>query len=91
MELKFLCPYWGCEGIAAEQFVARVLAAGFDGAEINFLMTMSLLQPFNVRLVKITLLWLLNSGWPLKQNRLHSTELGLMRDYAFLLLLTLCL
>ena len=36
MELKFLCPYWGCEGIAAEQFVARVLAAGFDGAEINF-------------------------------------------------------
>jgi len=36
MELKFLCPYWGSEGIAAEKFVANVTDAGFDGAEINF-------------------------------------------------------
>ncbi|MGS0496544.1 hypothetical protein ACU8V4_04750 [Pseudoalteromonas mariniglutinosa] len=36
MKLKFLCPYWGCEGTAADEFVAKVLDAGFAGAEINF-------------------------------------------------------
>lgn len=36
MKLRFLCPYWGCEGTAADEFVAKVLDAGFDGAEINF-------------------------------------------------------
>lgn len=36
MKLKFVCPYWGQEGISGNDFVEKVILAGYDGAEINF-------------------------------------------------------
>lgn len=35
MEIEFLCPYWGQEGIDGDAFVNKVLEAGYNGAEIN--------------------------------------------------------
>lgn len=35
MELKFVCPYWGQEGISGNDFVKKVIDSGYDGAEIN--------------------------------------------------------
>ncbi len=35
MELKYLCPYWGREGGSIESFIDDVVAAGYDGIEIN--------------------------------------------------------
>ncbi|MFN7776175.1 MAG: hypothetical protein ACK5PA_08365, partial [Flavobacterium sp.] len=36
MEIRYLCPYWGCEAMSASEFLNRALAHGYDGVEINF-------------------------------------------------------
>ena len=36
MEIKYLCTYWGSEGLSAKVFLDKVLSNGFDGVEINF-------------------------------------------------------
>lgn len=36
MEIKYLCTYWGSEGLSAKAFLDKVLSHGFDGVEINF-------------------------------------------------------
>lgn len=36
MEVKYICTYWGQEGITGDDFVKKVKDAGYDGAEINF-------------------------------------------------------
>jgi hypothetical protein len=35
MEIKFVCPYWGQEGILPSDFFTRILQEGYDGVEIN--------------------------------------------------------
>jgi len=35
MHIKFLCPYWGMEGIPAREFIEKVVEAGYDGVEVN--------------------------------------------------------
>ena len=35
MQLKYVCPYWGQEGIAPKEFLHKVVAEGYDGVEIN--------------------------------------------------------
>lgn len=36
MDIKYLCTYWGSEGLSAKAFLDKVLSHGFDGVEINF-------------------------------------------------------
>jgi sugar phosphate isomerase/epimerase len=36
MQTKFICTYWGCEGLSAKAFLDKSLRAGYDGVEINF-------------------------------------------------------
>ena len=36
MDIKYLCTYWGSEGLSAKAFLVKVLTHGFDGVEINF-------------------------------------------------------
>lgn len=36
MKLKFLFPYWGSEGMSADDFVAFCVREQFDGIEVNF-------------------------------------------------------
>lgn len=35
MKLKFICPFWGSESLSAVDFLSRVKADGYDGAEVN--------------------------------------------------------
>lgn len=35
MEIRYCCPYWGCENLDAETFIRQVLVAGYQGIEIN--------------------------------------------------------
>ncbi len=35
MEIKFLCPYWGMEGTPAQEFIEKVVKAGYEGVEVN--------------------------------------------------------
>ena len=36
MDIKYLCTYWGSEGLSAKEFLEKVLSHGCDGVEINF-------------------------------------------------------
>ena len=36
MDIKYLCTYWGSEGLSAKEFLDKVLSHGCDGVEINF-------------------------------------------------------
>ncbi len=36
MDIKYLCTYWGSEGLSAKAFLDKVLSHGYDGVEINF-------------------------------------------------------
>lgn len=35
MNIKYTCPYWGQEHLAIEDFLDKVVLAGYDGVEIN--------------------------------------------------------
>lgn len=35
MQIKYVCPFWGCENNTADIFIDKVLSAGYDGIEIN--------------------------------------------------------
>jgi hypothetical protein len=35
MRVKYICTYWGCEHQSAKEFLANVIANGYDGVEIN--------------------------------------------------------
>lgn len=36
MDVKYICTYWGCEHQSAKEFLANVIANGYDGVEVNF-------------------------------------------------------
>jgi sugar phosphate isomerase/epimerase len=36
MKVKYICTYWGFEHQSAKEFLANVIANGYDGVEINF-------------------------------------------------------
>lgn len=36
MNIKYICTYWGCEHLSAIEFLAKVVAYGYQGVEINF-------------------------------------------------------
>ncbi|MCF8716246.1 sugar phosphate isomerase/epimerase [Joostella atrarenae] len=35
MNIKYVCPFWGQEGIAAKDFIKKVKEAGYDAVEMN--------------------------------------------------------
>jgi sugar phosphate isomerase/epimerase len=35
MEINYICTYWGSEQLSAKAFLAKVIANGYDGVEIN--------------------------------------------------------
>lgn len=35
MQIKYICPFWGKEGVSAESFIRQVIDAGYDGVEVN--------------------------------------------------------
>jgi sugar phosphate isomerase/epimerase len=35
MKVRFVCPYWGMEGLGASAFMDKVQEAGYDGIEVN--------------------------------------------------------
>jgi sugar phosphate isomerase/epimerase len=35
MKINYLCPFWGMEGASADQFIDKVIEAGYDGVEVN--------------------------------------------------------
>ncbi|MFD1315195.1 sugar phosphate isomerase/epimerase family protein [Namhaeicola litoreus] len=35
MTVKYLCPFWGMEGLSADEFIDKVLKYEYDGIEIN--------------------------------------------------------
>ena len=37
MQLKYVCPYWGQEGVPAKDFLQKVVAEGYDGVEVCLL------------------------------------------------------
>jgi hypothetical protein len=36
MTVNYICTFWGCEHLSAQQFLSTVIANGYDGVEINF-------------------------------------------------------
>lgn len=57
MDVRYICPYWGQEGIRPSMFFARVIEEAYDGVEINFPEDPSFLTEFqssldNIRKVK---------------------------------------
>ncbi len=36
MEIRYCCPFWGCEHLEAAAFIEQCLAAGYQGIEINW-------------------------------------------------------
>jgi len=53
MKIKYICTYWGCEKLSAKQFLANVLANGYDGVEINFPDDEYFIAEFNAELERI--------------------------------------
>lgn len=35
MQIKYICTFWGCEHLSAKEFLAHVVAHGYQGVEIN--------------------------------------------------------
>ena len=35
MQIKYVCPFWGCENDTIELFIDKVLSSGYEGIEIN--------------------------------------------------------
>lgn len=57
MGVRYICPYWGQEGVRPAMFFARVIEEGYDGVEINIPEDESFVREFrsslnNIRAVK---------------------------------------
>jgi sugar phosphate isomerase/epimerase len=50
MEIKYVCPYWGQEGLSPNHFFQKVVTEGYDGVEINLPESESFLGPFATEL-----------------------------------------
>ena len=35
MQIKYVCPFWGCENDTTEIFIDKVISSGYNGIEIN--------------------------------------------------------
>jgi len=35
VQIKYICPFWGWQGISADDFIDRVIDSGYDGIEID--------------------------------------------------------
>jgi hypothetical protein len=53
MQIKYICPYWGQEGISPADFFKKVLEEGYDGIEINIPDSREFVVEFQMELERI--------------------------------------
>jgi sugar phosphate isomerase/epimerase len=53
MQLKYVCPYWGQDGVSAKDFLQKVVAEGYDGVEVCLLPGTEFARDFAIVLEEI--------------------------------------
>lgn len=51
MQIKYICTFWGCENDTADNFLEKVMNAGYDGIEINLPSVANSFTPQFIKLI----------------------------------------